>query len=123
MRGKSKYIVLSLVLCLSMMLFLCGCGEEKSGSTIEEPEITGKYLQEEYSQQLLTDGAETMIGTVDIEKKDDNYNFEFSGNIENQELLKETRALLATIYKNYWANTEEKGLIEEKIKYDVENKS
>ena len=46
MRRKSKYVVLSLVLCLSMMLFLCGCGEEKSGSTIEEPEITGKYLQE-----------------------------------------------------------------------------
>lgn len=29
MRRKSKYVVLSLVLCLSMMLFLCGCGEEK----------------------------------------------------------------------------------------------
>lgn len=65
---------------------------------------------------------ENVLKTIE-EKKDDNYNFEFSGNIENQELLKETRALLATIYKNYWANTEEKGLIEEKIKYDVENKS
>lgn len=61
MRRKSKYVVLSLVLCLSMMLFLCGCGEEKSGSTIEEPEITGKYLQEDYSQQLLNDGAEGRI--------------------------------------------------------------
>ena len=68
MRGKSKYIVLSLVLCLSMMLFLCGCGEEKSGSTIEEPEITGKYLQEEYSQQHQNDGAEPVVGYVPLEQ-------------------------------------------------------
>lgn len=68
MRRKSKYVVLSLVLCLSMMLFLCGCGEEKSGSTIEEPEITGKYLQEDYSQQLLNDGAETVVGYVTLDK-------------------------------------------------------
>lgn len=65
---------------------------------------------------------ENVLKTIE-EKKDNNYNFEFSGDIDNQDLLKETRALLATIYKNYWANTEEKGLIEEKIKYDVENKS
>lgn len=65
---KTKYVVLSLVLCLSMMLFLCGCGEEKSGSTIEEPEITGKYLQEDYSQQLLNDGAETVVGYVTLDK-------------------------------------------------------
>ena len=68
MRRKSKYVVLGLVLCLSMMLFLCGCGEEKSGSTIEEPEITGKYLQEDYSQQLLNDGAETVVGYVTLDK-------------------------------------------------------
>ena len=68
MRRKSKYVVLSLVLCLSMMLFLCGCGEEKSGSTIEEPEITGKYLQEDYSQQLLNDGAETVVGYVTLDQ-------------------------------------------------------
>lgn len=65
---------------------------------------------------------ENVLKTIK-EKKDDNYNFEFFGDIDNQDLLKETRALLATIYKNYWANTEERRLIEEKIKYDVENKS
>ena len=62
-----------LAVVIFSMSVLTGCGEEKSGNTISEPEITGKYLKEEYSQQLLTDGAETMIGTVDIEKKDDNY--------------------------------------------------
>ena len=67
MRGKTKYIVLCLVLCLSALL-LAGCGEKKSGSTIAEPEITGQYLQEEYSQQLLTDDAETVLGYVTLDK-------------------------------------------------------
>lgn len=31
-------------------------------------EITGKYLQEDYSQQLLNDGAETVVGYVTLEK-------------------------------------------------------
>lgn len=57
---------------LSVFIF-AGCGEEKSGNTISEPEITGTYLQEEYSQQLLTDGAETMLGFTDIEKSDSSY--------------------------------------------------
>ncbi len=64
---------LLLALCIISVFIFAGCGEEKSGNTINEPEITGKYLQEEYSQQLLTDGAETMIGTVDIEKNDSSY--------------------------------------------------
>ena len=73
MNRSKKINGLLLTLCIISVFIFAGCGEEKSGNTISEPEITGKYLKEEYSQQLLTDGAETMIGTVDIEKKDDNY--------------------------------------------------
>ena len=73
MNRLKKINGLLLTLCIISVFIFAGCGEEKSGNTISEPEITGKYLKEEYSQQLLTDGAETMIGTVDIEKKDDNY--------------------------------------------------
>jgi hypothetical protein len=53
-----------------MTLFV-GCGN-KSGQTINEPEITGDYLAGEYSQQLLTDGADAVVGFVTIEKQDDN---------------------------------------------------
>lgn len=68
MRGKRSSIALYLIFCLAAVMLLFGCGEKKSGSTIAEPEITGQYLQEEYSQQLLTDGAETVLGYVTIEK-------------------------------------------------------
>ena len=70
MNRSKKINGLLLTLCIISVFIFAGCGEEKSGNTISEPEITGKYLKEEYSQQLLTDGAETMIGTVDIEKKE-----------------------------------------------------
>ena len=63
MRVKFNCVAVCLVLCLLTFL-MAGCGEKKSGSTIAEPEITGQYLQEEYSQQLLTDGAETVLGYI-----------------------------------------------------------
>lgn len=41
-----------------------------------------------------------------IDKKDDDYEFDFTGNIDNSNLLEETRALLAVIYKKYWTTPE-----------------
>jgi len=61
------------ILCLLSVIFLTSCGQDKSGSTIDEPELTAEYLSEEYSQQLLTDGAETMIGTVTISENNGVY--------------------------------------------------
>ena len=55
-------------MCVLFMFVLAGCGEDQSGQTINEPEITGEYLAGEYSQQLITDGAETVLGAVTMEK-------------------------------------------------------
>ncbi|MDO4544588.1 MAG: hypothetical protein Q4C25_00380 [Bacillota bacterium] len=71
MKRLMKLGIVFLLLCLSSVLVLCGCGEEKSGGTIEEPDITGEYLSEEYAQQLLNDGAATMLGSVTIEDTED----------------------------------------------------
>lgn len=54
-----------------------------------------------------------------IDKKDDDYEFDFNGDIDNSNLLEETRALLAVIYKNYWTTPEERRRIEAKIKNDL----
>lgn len=53
-----------------------------------------------------------------IDKKDDDYEFDFNGDIDNSNLLEETRALLAVIYKKYWTTPEERR-IEAKIKNDL----
>lgn len=74
MRKNIKFIVLWLLIGVFLLISLCGCGEEKSGSTIDEPEITGEYLAKEYSEQLITDGASKVIGMVTIEKEaEDSY--------------------------------------------------
>ena len=56
---------------------------------------------------------------VIIDKKDDDYEFDFNGDIDNSNLLEETRALLAVIYKKYWTTPEKRRRIEAKIKNDL----
>ncbi|NLD19302.1 MAG: hypothetical protein GX663_03510 [Clostridiales bacterium] len=68
MKKILRTMITVLALLILPSLFFCGCGEDKSGNTINEPEITGEYLAEEYAQQLMTDGAITMLGYVNILK-------------------------------------------------------
>ena len=73
MKRIFRSVFLSLLLCTAMAVMLTGCGGDKSGGTIDEPEITGEYLAGEYAQQLTTDGAEIVLGSVDMEKTEDGY--------------------------------------------------
>lgn len=54
-------------------------------------------------------------------KKDIDYNFKINVKIEldKQNLLRETKVILAIIYKNYWATIEEKNRINRKFQYDL----
>ena len=66
MKKKKGLIFLILTVLAFSMYCLTGCGEEKSGNTISEPDITVDYLHGEYSDQLMTDGAVTMLGSIDV---------------------------------------------------------
>ncbi|MCI9596740.1 MAG: hypothetical protein HFE75_05475 [Firmicutes bacterium] len=64
---------LALVLILSMIFVLCllltGCEDDPGDhDNLEEPEITVEYLSGEYAEQLLRDGGESTLGTIEIEK-------------------------------------------------------
>ena len=50
-----------------------------------------------------------------------NYNFKLDSrkNFREQQLLKETKVILAYIFLNYWSTAEQKARIEEKFKYDI----
>lgn len=73
MKRLGKLRFLTLLLSMALMLILASCNSDQSGNTIDEPEITADYLTEDYSQQLLTDGAETMTGAVSLEGADGSY--------------------------------------------------
>ena len=71
MNRSKKINGLLLTLCIISVFIFAGCGEEKSGNTISEPEITADYLDGEYADQLINDGAGTMLGTVSVEQSGD----------------------------------------------------
>ena len=79
MRKKLGLFLNCALMCVLFMFVLAGCGEDQSGQTINGPEITGEYLAGEYSQQLITDGAETVLGAVTMEKSgEDSYSVHIS---------------------------------------------
>ena len=66
-----------MILCACFALGFClvafaGCGNQNEDIT-EEPELDADYLMGEYTQQLITDGAEQYLGSVSIEKHGDSY--------------------------------------------------
>lgn len=64
---------------------------------------------------------QTMIDTFNA-KMDNTYNFSIDINksFEEQELLEETKAILANIFKDYWATPYQKERIQAKERYDRE---
>lgn len=70
------------------------------------------------SSEDLSKIPKEILQTI-IDQKDDDYKFEFNGDIDNSNLLEETRVLLAVIYKNYWTTPEERKRIEQKIKNET----
>ena len=74
-----------------------------------------KYVPKESVDKI----PQTMIDTFNA-KMDNNYNFaiDINKSFEEQELLEETKAILANIFRDYWATPYQKERIEAKEKYD-----
>lgn len=77
MKKFTTRFILLFTLAVISALMLSGCGD-KNGNTIAEPEITSNYLEDEYAEQLITDGAETIFGHVNITRNNDNYDIHIS---------------------------------------------
>lgn len=76
-----------------------------------------KYLPEEDVKII----PQKIIDTLNI-KKDlaHNFSIDFSKKIEEQNLLKETKAILAIFYRDYWATPEEREIILAKQRYELQ---
>lgn len=72
MKRNSFAPALILAMIFAFCLFLTGCEEDPGEhDNLEEPEITVEYLSGEYAEQLLRDGGESTLGTIEIEKDPD----------------------------------------------------
>lgn len=76
-----------------------------------------KYIPKESVEKI----PQTMIDTFNT-KKDNTYNFaiDINKSFEEQELLEETKAILANIFRDYWATPYQKERIQAKERYDME---
>lgn len=76
-----------------------------------------KYVPKESVDKI----PQTMIDTFNA-KMDKTYNFSIDINksFEEQELLEETKAILANIFRDYWATQYQKERIQAKERYDME---
>ena len=76
-----------------------------------------KYVPKESVEKI----PQTMIDTFNA-KKDNTYNFtiDINKSFEEQELLDETKAILANIFRDYWATPYQKERIQAKERYDRE---
>lgn len=74
-----------------------------------------KYVPKESVDKI----PQTMLDTFNS-KMDNSYNFsvDINKSFEEQELLEETKAILANIFRDYWATPYQKERIEAKEKYD-----
>lgn len=74
-----------------------------------------KYVPKESVEKI----PQTMLDTLNS-KMDNTYNFSIDINksFEEQKLLEETKAILANIFRDYWATPYQKERIEAKERYD-----
>ncbi len=69
---KNNHICSVAVLLLICLLgLLTACGSPMGDESIDNNDITYDYLVEEYSEMLLTDGAEHLIGSVELSTAED----------------------------------------------------
>lgn len=66
---KKKLLIMAAVLvCVAMVFAFTGCGSEDEYT--DDADFTVDYLNDEYPEQLMADGAETTLGSVSIKKEE-----------------------------------------------------
>lgn len=74
-----------------------------------------KYMPKDSVNKIPTDLLDTFKKNMD---KNYEFKVDISKNLEEQNILEETRAIFANIYRDYWATPYEKDIIQRKEKFD-----
>lgn len=72
MKTTRTILCVGLICVLVLTMLLVGCGDRnQSGLTVDEPDITVEYLEGDYVDQLIRDGAEHVFGTIEVTQVDE----------------------------------------------------
>ena len=90
--------------------------EENYAKALAEIDDIIKYADKESKEKI----SEEFIKFVK-DNKDKNYKTKIDPNkkIEEQEILYETKVILASMYRDFWATEEERSVIDNKINFDL----
>lgn len=73
MKRFGKVFLISSVFCIILVLF-AGCSTKNSDSDHDFGDsYDAEYLMNDYAEQLVRDGAETVVGTIEIAESGENY--------------------------------------------------
>ena len=68
-----KILIAAVVVCVAMaFVAFTGCTNDED-QYVDDADITLDYLCDEYTEQLMRDGADTMLGSVDISNEGGSY--------------------------------------------------
>ncbi|MDO4870166.1 MAG: hypothetical protein Q4A65_07795, partial [Bacillota bacterium] len=69
---RRLFIVVTAIVCVALAFALTGCSESED-SYMDEADMTVGYLTTDYADQLMADGANTILGSVSIDETDGVY--------------------------------------------------
>ena len=75
-----------------------------------------KYVRKEDRDAIPNDFMEIVERKMN---KDYQYIYDYTKSFEEQVMLQETKAILGYIYLNFWANEEERRIVNNKLKEDI----
>ena len=89
---------------------------EKMPNSYKEVYEILKYVRKEDRDAIPDDFIKMVESNMN---KDYDYLYDYTKPIEEQTMLRETKAVLGYIYLNYWANDHERKVINDKLRNDI----
>lgn len=71
MKRRDFFKITTLLLLIFILGITGSCGAPEGDETLNESDLTLEYLEEDYTSQLLTDGAEHLVGSIELDVAED----------------------------------------------------
>lgn len=68
---RNNILRITTILLILVLTMITACGAPEGEETLDETQLTLEYLKGDYTSQLLTDGAEHLVGSIEFSTAED----------------------------------------------------
>ena len=68
---RNNILRITTILLILVLTMMTACGAPEGEETLDENQLTLEYLKGDYTSQLLTDGAEHLVGSIEFSTAED----------------------------------------------------